>query len=308
MKRDQNSKIDFIGIGVQKSGTTWLYQQLIQLKHFNLPPVKECHYFDRSKSYPSPSDLSNPFFWSRIRRPKYIAKAFKKISAQKDWYTFRFYLKWYFSNYNDDWYLSLFNDLDGFTGEITPSYSVLNLEDIQKMYRLAPKAKIILLLRNPVDRAWSQFRHHVKKSAIDRTSSIEEIKAFINSDVQSLRSDYLRAIKNYSKVYPKEQILIGFFDAIVEEPADLLNSIVRFITGQDVSEIEGSLNFNSPVNKSPLIDCPSEVRDYLASKYYEQILSLKNKYGGYFNKWYADLYLNEELEKTVRYKSSFVLT
>jgi hypothetical protein len=38
---------NFLGIGAQKSGTTWLHDNLARHPQVWLPPVKEIHYFDR---------------------------------------------------------------------------------------------------------------------------------------------------------------------------------------------------------------------------------------------------------------------
>ncbi|MBK7919375.1 MAG: sulfotransferase [Chloroflexi bacterium] len=42
-------KPDFLCIGAQKAGTTWLYQALRQHPQVSMPPIKENHYFDRGK-------------------------------------------------------------------------------------------------------------------------------------------------------------------------------------------------------------------------------------------------------------------
>ena len=58
---------NFLGIGVQKSGTTWLYNNLNNTPEFDLPSIKEFHYFDRSDSYKSPSNLTENIFWKRLK-------------------------------------------------------------------------------------------------------------------------------------------------------------------------------------------------------------------------------------------------
>src|SRR5262245_10957802 len=40
---------DFLCVGAQKGGTTWLYWQLDSHPDFWMPPVKELHYFDKPK-------------------------------------------------------------------------------------------------------------------------------------------------------------------------------------------------------------------------------------------------------------------
>ena len=59
-------KIHFIGIGAQKSGTTWIDKQLRKIPEFDLPPIKEIHYFDRSEIYPSSNRFTEKYFWKRI--------------------------------------------------------------------------------------------------------------------------------------------------------------------------------------------------------------------------------------------------
>ncbi len=50
---------DFLCVGAQKGGTSWLYQQLASHPDFWMPPIKEVRYFDklsRTKASPRPRD------------------------------------------------------------------------------------------------------------------------------------------------------------------------------------------------------------------------------------------------------------
>ena len=52
---------DFIGIGAQKSATTWLWTQLHRSPSVAMPPIKELHYFDRqlpASPFPSANALT----------------------------------------------------------------------------------------------------------------------------------------------------------------------------------------------------------------------------------------------------------
>ena len=287
-------KMDFIIIGAQKAGTSWLYKQLARLPDFTLPPIKELHYFDRSPIYPSSNKLSETYLRNRLLDNEWVKNAINVVSSSieaerikyAEWHT-----KWFFSNYDDNWYLSLFDALEGFTGDITPSYSFLEEKDIQKMYNLVPNAKLILILRNPIDRAWSHYRFNTRKIENNsvENNSVEDIIDFINSDEQELRSDYHRTINNYSKIFPKEQILICFYDALNDNSFELLSQIVEFIGGnpENVSKLP---DLFKRFKISPKIDCPVEVEAYLKSKYYQQIKVLSEKHGGYFIKWLEEKY------------------
>jgi len=286
--------INFIGIGAQKSGTSWLFNNLKKLPDFSLLPIKELRYFDRNHKYPSRKSLFDDSIYKRLKNDDWL-------------FGFRFYLlrtirresyrdiiwklKYFFSKADDEFYLSLFNNLNGLTGEVTPSYSILEIEDIREMYRIAPNAKIILLLRNPIYRAWSQYLHERRKtnSKLDKEIENEEVINFMKSDKQMLRSNYERTIENYSSVYPKSQILIGFYDAIVNEPFILMESIVDFIGG-DSSSIPKCLDLRQRYNVNKKIEMPKEVFEYLKSENKKQIERLALNYGGYFNIWLEEIY------------------
>ena len=150
--------IDFIGIGAQKAGTTWLYHRLNELPSFSMLPQKELHYFDRDSKYPSTNILQESSLIERKKNDKWFQNSKQHIQnleragliEKANWWR-----KWFYGNYSDEWYLSLFEDAKGLKGEITPSYSFLEVEEIKQMYALAPNAKIIFLIRNTIERAWS---------------------------------------------------------------------------------------------------------------------------------------------------------
>ena len=298
----EQTPINFWGIGAQKAGTSWLYYNLSKTPGFAIPPVKEFHYFDRDTKYPSPNILSKTKAKDRVTSMPYLKKAGRSILSallkgkMKD---VVFSFKWHFSDYSDEWYKSIFNIYNGIKGEITPSYSMLSKEDISRMYAMAPDAKLVFMLRNPIDRAWSHFRHIKKRIKGFTLDSVEEkeILAFMQSEGQELRSDYTRTLENFTSVFPKEQLLIGFYDAIIEAPEQLLQEVIQFIApGAETAEVlRNSWNKeDSPtkkvVNKSIELDCPPLVLALLKEKYHDMILDLSNQYGGYFNKWYFETY------------------
>jgi len=303
--------VNFICAGAQKAGTTWLYGRLRELPEFSLLPIKEVHYFDRSRKYPSPNTLSIQSLLSRLSKFDWTKKALLTTSDEiknRDFERFKWMVKWYFSNYNDRWYLSLFETFKGITGEITPDYSMIHKTDIKNMHELLPDIKLIFLLRNPVERAWSHYKYNKfvfnsksrllkfeKKSEVYQNTNydINEIFRFMNSDAQQLRSNYIQTIKKYSSVYPENQILIGFYDAISNNPEELLSEIVEFIGGDSTNILE-YCKLEKKNNRSPQFDMPKEVEIFLKNKYKPIIRELSDLYGEYFTKWYDDMYNNKK--------------
>lgn len=289
--------LDFIVIGAQKSGTGWLNKQFGKSNQIQLPPIKELHYFDRSPEYLSPNILSETKLLNRIIKPKWFIKSLLEVTTNLD--NFNWYSKWYFSNYNDEWYVSLFKDLKKCKGEITPAYSILKEVDIARMSTLLGReTKIIFMLRNPIDRAWSSYRYrfYTQNNPKRQFKPAEE---FLNSDYQILRSQYSESIRLYSKYF--DSIFIGFFDAILEKPRDLLESLFKYLE-LDLTEIDGISDLDKRVNKSKPLQMSYEIKEMLDKMYHNEIKKLSSKYGEYFLKWKdTDKCMSE------KFKSSFVV-
>lgn len=282
------SHLSFIGIGAQKAGTTWLYDQLQQLEEFELSPIKELHYFDRSSEYISPDYVELTHLVDRIKNRRWYIRVLKDVGRtirdRRNINDLFWVLKWHFSSYNDTFYKSMFANwhINAIRGEITPSYALLSVEDIKRICKLFPAIKIVFILRDPIDRAWSHCRF--RKPTV--THSIESIKSFIDSEEQELRSDYLRTINNYKKVFPAEQIYLMYYDEIKENPRLALQKVVSFLGGNSksvnkLSNVETKSNVSSPLN------IPREIRDYLMLKYNVTIKELVINIGGKSTDWLA---------------------
>jgi hypothetical protein len=293
------NKINFVGIGAQKSGTSWLFKQFGKSNQIDLPPIKELHYFDRSKNYNSPNILAETKLSNRLFNLKWTAKALielKESKVERQWYK-----KWFFSNFTDQWYLSLFDDLSKCKGEITPAYAILNEEDISRMSQLlGSKTKIIFMLRHPVERAWSSYKYmnRLKNYSSD---DYEHAKAYMYSDYQILRSDYLRTIQLYKKYF--NSIFIGFFDAIIEQPDELLINIFNYLE-LDIEEIKSFEGLNKKVNTSMPIDMPQDIKNLLLDMYCQNIKELSEVYGEYFLKWKEP---ERYIKKTNNFKPSIII-
>ena len=136
---------DFLCVGAEKGATSWLYQQLASHPDFWMPPIKELHYFDKL---------------SRIKPAS---------SRQKDERDFRFIER--LKSLSERSYIDLENYARLFegkgsqlSGDISPSYSLLNDEVIERIIDYLPSLKVIFLARDPVERAWSQLSMGVKMS------------------------------------------------------------------------------------------------------------------------------------------------
>lgn len=283
----------FLGIGAQRAGTSWLYSQLIEHTQIWMPPIKELHFFDRSPVYSSPNDLASTSLSSRLlgsepyqrsRMITGIKKIFKELLegnySQAIWFK-----KWYFGNYDEGWYSNLFSSVpsDMICGEITPSYSILQGKDVEKIKDLNEEVKLIYIIRNPIERSWSAVRFHAFKGHKCNIDSVDQVISLLRHPAMELRSDYERTLDIFLKHFDSKQLLLCFYDAIEKDPMGLLGKISEFLEVTPFTNGQG--NHNRRINPSPSHKMPEEVREYLVEKYSPMIHRIAKETGGYASLW-----------------------
>ena len=261
--------------------------------------------------------LQAPFYTNHplarnFTNKKTINRAFRQVRPalqNRNFEILGFYWKYCFGRSSDNWYLSLFRNQTGIKGEISPSYAILDVDDITKMHDMSPGAKLVFLVRNPVDRAWSGYKHFYKKGKIVHPDDDRDgtIAAFMHSPMQMLRSDYIRTIRNYTSVFAKDQLIIGFYDGIIDSPEQFLKEIISFISGKEDIVLAPRSRAGKVIHKGADIKCPSHIRTQLKDMYYDQIKSLATTYGGYFNKWLKDTYGEDCSTSTRELKPTIIL-
>lgn len=148
-----------------------------------------------------------------------------------------------------DWYLSQFEfaaieDSQGklLVGEASPSY-LTSREAPDLIYRFFPEVKIIVSLRNPTDRAISQYYHQLNRVK-DEHRPIEE--AFSDREIANLTQEphskthsylqlgkYARQLKKWLEVFPAEQILILNYHDLETRPNYFVTQIFNFLDLED---------------------------------------------------------------------------
>ena len=205
---------DFIVVGTQKGGTTELYDQLAQ--HPQVAPsfAKEVHYFDAN------------------------------FSKGLDWYTA------FFPSVQESESDSMTRSI---TGEASPCY-LFHPDVARRVSITIPQVKIILMLRNPIDRAYSHYHHEVRlgyetipfETAIDREfERIEGEKAKIlgNNHYYSnsymhysylSRGIYIDQVKCWYERFPHEQILLLKSEDFFSSTAHVMSEVYKFLGVTDV--------------------------------------------------------------------------
>jgi hypothetical protein len=278
---------DFIGIGAQKAGTTWLYRNLQPHPKIWIPR-KEVHYFDQKIRQASSFSLRSRFFGKSSedvrwrRQVRHWTKAhLKDRSLSGLLWTYKYYMK----KPGDRWYASLFEPKKGrIAGEITPAYSMLNDEMVAHVHGLMPEARIIFMVRNPIERAWSQavmYFDKEEKGAAKSVSEEEFLGRFARRDTHLL-TDYLRTLENWGSFYQEEQIFVGFLEDVNFHPDELLGSVYSFL-GVDPSFKPHSAK--RKIHSRSADTMPTRLAAHLAGVYREEIERLEERFGGYASFW-----------------------
>ena len=206
---------NFLIVGAQKAGTSWLSSNLAKHPDIYIPP-QEIHFFDKSHN-------------------------FRKGTA------------WYESHFKEAGQEKL-------VGEKTPEYLWVTDEfpdnhqaDIpQSIYEFYPQAKLIIIVRNPVERAISAINHIIRSGRISPLIKIDDLiigehKGLLEGHGVLDKGNYYKHLKRFLEYFPLDQMLVLVFeDDLIKNPRETLKQVCGFLG------VDPSYNFkgiNRKVNR-----------------------------------------------------------
>ena len=279
-----NNRPDFIGIGMERAGTSWLFRMLAAHPDIWVPPIKELHYFDViSPELNARQRRYNRHLRARIRQK---AALFWRFEDRPELYknTAAEYLAWdarYFVGERcDRWYQSLFDR--SFTkgrigGEITPAYCNLGTEVIHRILKLNSNMKFILMIRDPAERAWSGmiFRLcHLERRPFESLSE-EAMLDVLRGDHIKAHSNLASILENWNNSVPADQLFMRPMAAISKDPESLVRDLYSFL-GVDERFQPPSKLLHHQINKHTRqrYEKPPAVARYLEQTYGDQAAAL----------------------------------
>ena len=201
----------FLIIGAMKSGTTALYYYLEQHPEIYMSPVKEPNFFSS-------------------REQENAAGAVTHIGA----------------------YQHLFRGVSGekAVGEASHSY-LYEPGAAAEIRRYLPEAKLIAILRNPIDRAYSHFLHMVRSGTEpldDFAQALQEEEVGIHKErtFQDYigRGLYHDQLKRYFGTFPQGQVRIYLYEDLSDAPISTVQDTFRYLKVEDSFVPDVSLRRN----------------------------------------------------------------
>lgn len=281
---------DFLCIGAQKAGTTWLDRNLRAHPQVWLPPIKELHYFDVRMGDPRHvvPFLMQKFFGDRPEDARWRRQVRARALRHRRKFRLQNVLwevNYYFRPPGDGWYASLFEPgRTKITGDITPGYAILRPYMISRVHRLMPEAKIIYMMRNLIERAWSHAMMSFDKGERGRTDPgrDEDVLAEFRRRDSRLQTDYLGVLENWGEYYPPERIFVGFLEDVHFHPERLMREVYAFL---GVDPDAGYRVRKEKIHTRSSEAMPTRMAVHLAKTYRGLIERLDERFGGYASFW-----------------------
>lgn len=212
----KNEIPSFFLVGAAKSGTTSLYSYLSQHPDIFLPDVKEPNFFAYKDA---PLRAKGPK--SEDVLIKLLLK--KTVTCERDYH-----------------YLYKNAKANQLTGDCSPRY--LYFENVAELiYRRCPDAKIIVILRNPVARAYSHYLMNRQRDLEPEDTFEKAIDQEVSRKQQGWGWDwhylslgrYGEQLQRYYDRFPKENILVVMHDDFVSDQQAVIQKIYQFIGVED---------------------------------------------------------------------------
>jgi Sulfotransferase domain len=202
----ENGKVDFLIVGTQKGGTHALVSFLSQHPEIFIPLVREAHFFDRTRAYLADLQSQHPY-------ATYHA-LFETAKPGQLW------------------------------GEATPIYMFLPFVAC-RIFRYNPAVKLIFLLRDPAERAYSAYKMErarkrdswpfIFAAALEplrlrmASADLDDDRHPIRVNSYLSRGFYSRQVGSFLRLFPRENCLFIKSEALLGEHELVMWRVFSFL-------------------------------------------------------------------------------
>jgi len=209
---------NFFIVGAPKAGTTSLYAYLKDIPGIYMSPIKEPNYFSVGTHF-KPSKKP-------IRDKKKYLRLFEKVKDEK------------------------------IIGEASPSY-LSDPEAPKLIHQIVPDARILISLRDPVERAYSSYLTNVRRGRIKKSFSQQMENTLSNeilpSETKLTRGLYFNLVQRYLDIFGQKQVKIIIFEEFIKNPKIFIEEILEFLEyNKPLETFENKVHNPYAVARSPV--------------------------------------------------------
>jgi hypothetical protein len=270
-----------LGVGCQKGGTTWLYSYLESHPEVSMSPTKEMHIFD---ALFMPEMFGAFYKQSLLRVHREITSIIRddrlmpaaNIGLQDELDRLNIY-------HDPREYPRYFLRLAGISvdkrplvkavGEISPTYAALNADhfhQIRNQLKTDFNIKVVFLMREPIERIWSQQRMIEGKPAKSRDAMAvvpgKLSPEFFKHPEVVARTAYNQTIEALERVFERQELFYGFYETLFSETE--MKRLCEFLGITYVKADFGKrIGASSISGEPPDIEAVKEARRYYDKTY-----------------------------------------
>jgi len=257
---------DFLCVGMAKAGTGWLYSLCRSHPDFWMPPIKELHYLDREA--PKVDHITGG---RNEKEADFMAEVDETNGQPRD---FDRYASWF--RFKDDL----------LSGDVSPSYAIMKDDVIAQVMARFPSLKTVLLVRDPISRAWSHFTMLVRAGKALRSSleNADDFRELVKVSKVSKKGEPARIYERWRAHVPAEQFGLYFYDDISADPAGVIKNIFAFLGAdpEKPTKLDPAVNRKSGKEK---IEMSPAVKEILLERYGAELQDCARVLGGPAVEW-----------------------
>jgi len=265
MKSSFSDKTFILGIGAQKTGSTWLFDYFRTHPEIFVSSLKEIHYFDEAYRPDLCSGYGSQFaraFFKRLADKRDEDRApYRHDSLDLG---DRVRMNFDGDSAYADYFRKRVPDDIGYFCEISATYSLLREEGFRAIRRLFPNTKIIFIMRDPVDRHYSTLRMSVRKGLC--TDDPNNFLRLLDNPTIYETGRYDLTVVSLLKVFGEQDLFFGFYETLFNEKE--MKRLMAFL-GIDYLQPDFTKRVNAGLPPRPLSQQEVEVAFEIYRPVYE---------------------------------------
>lgn len=292
----------FLGIGAQKAGTTWLATQLFEHPEILGSHPKELHVLDSLYSPDVPIDgraraverrdgarrhltawqtaplepgetderrsFMSAFKQQRVERLERLVEVFDAPDEAEALIRYR------------DFFTSAARPEHRAFGEITPSYALLPKRGFEGVLDAFPDARLIFLLRDPVDRFRSAMAHRAKYGVDAAFDAVGDARTRLGNRNDLLRGRYESTLDMLDAIVPASQLLVVFYENLFDPGKDEFRRVTDYL-GVSPRDVD----LDRPINVGDRMEFPDDLRRDVARAHASTYRAIEERFGELPDAW-----------------------